>query len=982
MKKKLMALLLCGVMLFSVALPGTLAAGVDAEGAEPATVSEPAEPDATAPTETTEGTDVPTEPTEPTEPEAPAEGDAEPEQGAQEDKPAEEPTAQEPPVQEPQGNAVDANAAYEALIKMSSIEEMEAYIEANQLTENMFTQDQLNALQAHMAELAGETVVQKTVTFTQAGPFLPAVNVARARMRAARNAETPRVTNDGVVTSKIVVKEGDSYKLRLESYVTGATTTSTETKTTPADIVVILDQSSSMNNTFSSSWWNEITNQEAMQSAVKGFIDSVAKTYSDDADHRIALVTFGKSASTVNGLTFVNQNGKNTLNNSVNRLNANSYDTAPGTGLERAYDILHTNYSYSGKNTERQKVVILFTDGVPAPSGTDDFTIYLANDAITQAKRLKDVGDTVYSIGIFKGANPDQLYGPGSNGNVDSTWSSNDRTTADSPAGNRFLNYVSCNAPGATSVGLKREVEEGGRWSSDTYKFTITENFDLEKSGYYLTASTAEDLEKIFESIAENVQTGGASVTLGSSTVVKDVISDYFQLPEGTTPNGITVKTADCNSLNADGTPVWDNDKLSTLSATIDGKTVSVTGFDFSENWVGKNTTTGVVHPGKKLIIEIPIEPRTGFLGGNNVPTNGAASGIYTGENVVENFEVPTANVAITEPVVTTSDKTIYLGNSTEVGSLHTLPDLTGENAWKDDYVVIEKTGIPEGNVSPADCTSYAATVTYKPITDGTNSAGQANAMDGVSRTGTATVHVLKPEVTATVKDVQKYYGEEYALGDDANGEIQLTWADSHSDHTNIPNAEGNAPYTKADLTLSYECTDFNDVVPNADFDVTVKVKKDEAEITNAVITTTCDVEGQECGEQETDGKYTVHVKTCELTITKNFENGSTPATGETFLFTVNGTGKIPVNDLQVVMTDTKTKTISGLPVGSYTVTEDTNWSWRYADGKNGTATLASNADGDHDTVTITNKREKEQWLDGNTWAKNLFGFNKEPVKP
>lgn len=892
----------------------------------------------------------------------------------------------------------DVDAAYEKVMNMGSDSEVEEYLSS-------LPQEDAEALSEYANGVAQAEAAKnppKTVTFTDAGPFLPAVNIAATKQvrKAAKKANsaatladegsatTPeRTDSDGVVTSKTVTVDKDgNYKLRLESYVTGATTTSTTEKTTPVDIVLVLDQSSSMNDTFSTSGWNKITNQDAMKSAVTGFINSVADTYSADADHRIALVTFGKSATTVRGLTFVDQSGKNTLNGNVNNLRANSSDTAPGTGMERAYNILHTNYSYDGKNTERQKVVILFTDGVPAPSGTDDFTIDLANDAIAQAKKLKDAGDTVYSIGIFKGANPNQLYGSGSNGSVNSTWSSNDRTTADTPAGNRFLNYVSSNAPGATSVGLAREKQEGSWWSSTTYKFTITQNFNMEKSGYYLTASNAEDLEKIFQSISENIQTGGASVTLDSSTVVKDVISDYFQLHDGADASKITVKTADCNSFDGE-TPIWTNEQTVDLTPTINGKTVSVTGFHFSENWVGKDKTTGEVHPGKKLIIEIPIEPREGFIGGNNVPTNGSDSGIYTGDTAVENFEVPEANVPI-NPVVATNDKTIYQGNSTKVDGLYTLPNHNDEESWKYDFVNVAKESVKEGNeivsadtVSPGECTDYTVTWKYTPKTAGNGAAGNANAMTGViSNAEKATVHVLKPTVTATVNDVEKYYDEDYTLGAGASGSIDsVTWEDENN-HTKIPSAEGKAPYNKDDLRLEYSSDQFGDkqsgIVPKDDFDVNVKVVNGNNEIENAVITTTCEVSGENCGENEKDNKYTVHVKTCTLTITKLGGEA-----GEPYVFNVYRKGGTEPYT-QARITGNGSVTINELPVGTYSIAEDIGWSWRYTSRISDSVELKAENNSDTGTITCTNEKNKDKtkWLNGYSSVKvNTFGVPQLP---
>lgn len=110
------------------------------------------------------------------------------------------------------------------------------------------------------------------------------------------------------------------------------------------------------------------------------------------------------------GWTFVNSAGAETLTRKINGLpDSPSGATNVGAGMRQAETLMGGGYSYAGTNTTRQKVVIVFTDGVPTTS--TDFSTTVANNAIGVAKHLKGAGVTVYSVGIFNGANPDQLYG-------------------------------------------------------------------------------------------------------------------------------------------------------------------------------------------------------------------------------------------------------------------------------------------------------------------------------------------------------------------------------------------------------------------------------------------------------------------------------------------------------------------------------------------------------------------------------------------
>ena len=153
---------------------------------------------------------------------------------------------------------------------------------------------------------------------------------------------------------------------------------------------------------------------------------------------------------------------------------------------------------------------------------------------------------------------------------------------------------------------------------------------------------------------------------LGTDTVVQDVISDYFKLPAGA-GSQIKVYVAPYTSSGT-----WGDYEPSGLTAQVTGKTVKVTGFDFSANYcAAENGRLDAEHPnqpgsfyGRKLITEIPIEQEPGFLGGQNVPTNAYGSGIYKGDNtLMEIYKSPTVNVPIPEISVTAEDKNIYLSN-------------------------------------------------------------------------------------------------------------------------------------------------------------------------------------------------------------------------------------------------------------------------------------------------------------------------------
>lgn len=468
------------------------------------------------------------------------------------------------------------------------------------------------------------------------------------------NGHGGKVEKDGLVMSKTIKKTGDSqFLLTLEAFATGSTTTTTSTK--PVDIVLVLDQSGSMADDFNGESTNTNANrrQYAMKQAVNNFIDAVSEKYADEADHRIAIVTFGSNASVLKDWTYVDSDGKGQLKSSITDLpQSPSGATDAGAGMQQAQTLMGSGYNYTGTNTQRQKAVVMFTDGVPTTSNV--FNIDVANSAIAAAKAMKDDGTVVYTVGIFNGANPSEMYGANgfdtnSNGTVGSKWVKDtwdlfpgtDFPEADRPAGNRFLNLLSSNFQGASEIGLSRATDGLGILH---YKitYTITKNFDRTADSYYLNADDAASLNNIFQTISQTI--GSTPVKLTSTSVLRDVISDYFKLPEGYKDGDIKAYSVSCTGKTGDSY-TWDSTHDTEYTATVaaDKKTINVTGFDYAANWVDQYGVNGSQSHGKKLVVEIPIVPETKAYG--DCDTNGPASGIYAtgvdGEEPVQTFPSP-----------------------------------------------------------------------------------------------------------------------------------------------------------------------------------------------------------------------------------------------------------------------------------------------------------------------------------------------------
>ena len=383
-----------------------------------------------------------------------------------------------------------------------------------------------------------------------------------------------------------------------------------------------------------------ITKLNALKIAVKRFIDSAAAASDPTNPNRISIIKFAGTKTNavgndtykeggftynysqiVQNLTAVNAN-KEALKDVIGTSAKAASDTnprglTPGGATQADFGMQHAQTVLANTDSSRKKVAIMFTDG--EPTSGNSFETAVANGAITTAKALKDSGTTIFTVGCFS-----------------STPSTN--TT-------NYMNYVSSNYPNATSL-------TSGEASVSTK--------------YYSTAATSVDLTGIFKKISQEI--GGASVTLTETTVLKDTVSKYFDLDtDGVDAKAIKVHTETCTAIDADGNPTaWSNDNNEgQYQYVLDGKTITVTGFDYSANWVGShNGQPG----GKKIVLEIPIKPIDEKCWGV-VPTNDAAnSGIYVDNKPVAPFSVPTVNFPYYEIVhvrMGTDGKPFYIGDQT-----------------------------------------------------------------------------------------------------------------------------------------------------------------------------------------------------------------------------------------------------------------------------------------------------------------------------
>lgn len=737
---------------------------------------------------------------------------------------------------------------------------------------------------------------------------------------------------------------------------------------------------------------------KAIKDAASAFVDAVAQkaagkdgninTTDDNINHRIAVVGFASQSGNDNntellsisgtnsgsvGVAYDNittQNlkdvvqdmntaaGKTMVDNAINALAANGA-TRIDLGMDMAERILNANPVPAGGN--RNRVVIVFTDG--SPTSSNGFERVVANSAIAKAKEIKEAGTTVYSIGVFSGADassagkePDEDY-------YDGFFGSNYTDAMMSAACNWFMQKVSSN------------------------------NGTPRTPSYYLSAGDSASLNNIFQQISDQISTGGSDSQLTESAVVRDIISNQFTLPRGASAKDITLETYACTGVDANGAYAWSkNANAMGATATVSGDQVDVTGFNYSENWCGSVTEKGsTTYRGNKLVIKFTVQPKDGFLGGNDVITNGEKSGIYVNDqasNPLKPFERPQVNVPIKDVTVTAQDKNVYLLGGVTADDLKSGAEISvgdvkldlskadqnyGLEAWQTEYVDITVTvKDAAGNAIPAagltgltdDTTTYTITVTVEPKTNGADSEGtKAETKTG---SGEGKINVFKPVLT--FKDSTAYYGGDApAYTNNVDGEV---WKHGDTLSTNVTMI-GEKPELAIDYTPEAGKIVGGKINTKNDIKVAATVKIGNTDVTNKTTFVHQDC-NPVCGWNVTtpngNPAFLIHVKTCQLKITK-----TGGAQNEPYVFTVKKDGQ-PYTEVTIV--GNNNVTIYELPVGTYTIEENTGWSWRYPSPTySATTGVALSADSHEGTITCTNTLDNNKWLNGfSDVVTNTFG--------
>lgn len=512
---------------------------------------------------------------------------------------------------------------------------------------------------------------------------------------------TQRAEENGAHLVKSATKEGDTYQIQLESWVTGKVEQTTGSA--PLDIVLVLDQSGSMEG-------EKLSNLKA---AVTNFVAAInADADAHNVEHRIAIVGFARNGDDSwdndgkweNTGLFVKGEFKKYITYTSSGYgevyvldnDKTYYVMQPGLFVDYAVKVSHNSEEASWGYWKYEGFHKVWVAVTPKENEDD------ANDSHTQFYEWREGG----SQGLTDQDYKDALVSSGEDSIKTAISKLSAGGTTRASYGMEMANKVFENNPNTPSEGRSRvvvfftdgepgysgyETDEAGRTiaqahaTKNTYDAKVfsvgmfddpsdeVKNFmnyvssnypdanASEKSGswevthgdktdtkYYMTVGN-DNLSDVFETISGSILKPG--VTANADTVLTDTLSQYFDfdgvsVDEDGMVTGVTVQKQKYNGNGqawGEPEPV-DNVSVALAPAT---KTVTVSGFDYSAE---ENVVTDGTNPsGYKLVVTFNVKPDTNCTNwdvSGRYPTNsGKATLAKDGEEPFATVDSPKAFV-------------------------------------------------------------------------------------------------------------------------------------------------------------------------------------------------------------------------------------------------------------------------------------------------------------------------------------------------
>ena len=390
------------------------------------------------------------------------------------------------------------------------------------------------------------------------------------------------VSTDTITTSSgSVINRGDSAFITALSALS-STSNVKSSSTTPLDIVLVLDASGSMDDSMD----DGTKRIDALKSAANNFVNHIAEQNQGISDsskqHQVSIVKFsGDKSAAVGNDTYYRGGYKYNYSQVMKAMSPctdaaafrNTINSINPAGSTRADYGLQLADSQTSNREDAKKIVIFFTDG--SPTSSSGFESEVASSAVSAAKAMKDKKATVYTVGIFSGADP----------SADPSGASNE---------NKFMHAVSSNYPEAAYT------QNSGFWGGWAWNLGTRPD----GSDFYKSATNADELKKVFDDISSEIVKGsgyptnateGAEHTSGYITF-DDALGAYMQVDsfKAIALNGQTFENPTKTTAGNVDTYTFDG------TVAMDGKDVSLGNVVIT---VTKSTDLAV---GDKVQVKVP----------------------------------------------------------------------------------------------------------------------------------------------------------------------------------------------------------------------------------------------------------------------------------------------------------------------------------------------------------------------------------------
>ncbi|MBR4435540.1 MAG: hypothetical protein IKS90_05525 [Clostridia bacterium] len=526
-----------------------------------------------------------------------------------------------------------------------------------------------------MKKTIAKRVISAAIALVMALTLVPFSHLIRIANIAAEGEEP-----HAVLDKTAVLQPDGTYTITLDAYTTGLLEVETLVDAVPADIILVLDQSASMADAAASYDRYGRSPQyfyhyhiSALKEASKRFIQRIYQaSVESGVDNRVGIATYaydvyydsstrqwiyynGTGIFTKSNVSASNPTGftKYANDTQFKQLSATDYEgalfsvnnaderntliaaldsispvggTATHRGMEMAYDILdaHKNdtVEIGGNEVPRQKIIVMFSDGAPGYYG---FNEEFANRALTYARAAEtDMNAKIMTIGLF-----DIKYFKSCWERSNSYFSTHYWSNIASNHGSTIWVSQEYEETEARITGFMRDIA-----SSPDLFLNVQNAVDLgynDPSITYNITYLCDGFLQFANEIITQTTTGIRTMGLTDQAVLRDYLSDDFQLnPEDTITTIKAYKTA-CTGFDAAGKPVFGareeiTDQLN-IACDVYGNSLSVTGWDYEANAVYSDNNGA---HGYKLIVEVKLVLAKPGVHGFNLPTNkDGITGIY-----------------------------------------------------------------------------------------------------------------------------------------------------------------------------------------------------------------------------------------------------------------------------------------------------------------------------------------------------------------